>query len=234
MTRVVVLGTYDADAPLLYQVDLMQYLAACGHQPSTIVFKTGSAPRPEIPLNTIHRLDETRTVVQVTDFNDPGAIPVLHDLQADIFVYAGGRDLLRPGVLDAARLGCLGGHYGPLPAIRGMGTVEWSVLFDQPIVVTIQRMAAGVDTGDVVLQVPVALRADDTFTSIRDRCYFWTKAMLAVATRAVLQATVTLVPQRAEDGEQHYRLHGDLIDRAARKLATRLQAYADHPWSHRG
>jgi methionyl-tRNA formyltransferase len=233
MTHVAVLGTYDAEPAQIYQVDLVRYLAACGHEPATVVFKTGSAPRPDIPLHAVHPLDQKRAVVQVADFNDPAAIAVLRDLGADLFVYAGGRDILHTGVLTAASLGCIGGHYGPLPAIRGMGTVEWSVLSDQPIVVTIQRLARGVDTGDILLQAPVALRAGDTFTTIRDRCYFWTKVMLAIATRAVLQALINPVVQRQEDGEQYYRLHGDLAARAVKKLASRLERYAHHPWSHR-
>lgn len=233
MSRVAVLGTYDAEAPQLFGVDLMQYLAAHGHPPSAIVFRTGGAPRSDVPLNEVHAVDAERSVVQVTDFNDPAALPALRRLDADLFVYAGGRDLFREGVLGASRLGCLGGHYGPLPEIRGMGTVEWSVLNDRPIVVAIQRFSRGIDTGDIVLQAPVSLRADDTFTSIRERCYFWTKVMLAVATRAMLSESFTPTPQRAEDGEQYYRLHSDLLRVAERKLTRRLQAYAHHPWGQR-
>jgi len=233
MTRVAVLGTYNDTAPRLFEVDLMRYLAAHGHPPSTVVFRTGSTPRTDIPLNTIHSIEKGRSVVQVTDFNDPAAIPVLQQIGADLFVYAGGRDLLRGGVLEAARLGCLGGHYGPLPEIRGMGTVEWSVLTNRPIVVAIQRMSTGVDTGEVVLQAKVALRPNDTFTAIRSRCYYWTTVMLVIATRVVLQGTVAITPQRLEDGEQYYRLHPDVVALATRKLADRLKLYGNHPWTHR-
>jgi methionyl-tRNA formyltransferase len=231
MRRLAVLGTYNARPAQLFDVDLMRYLTAHGTPPSAIVFRTGGDARPDVPLNAVHAIDAGRSVVQVTDFNDPEAADVLRRLDADIFIYAGGRDLLREQVLDAARLGCLGGHYGPLPSIRGMGTVEWSVLNGQPIVVAIQRMSRGVDTGDIVMQAPVALRADDTFTSIRNRCYFWTKVMLAISARALLSGSITPAPQRVEDGEQYYRMHSDLNALAARKLADRLQAYHHHPWS---
>ena len=234
MTRVAVLGTYNTEASQLFGIDLMQYLAALGHPPSTIVFRTGTVPRPDVPLNTIHAVDEHRSVLQVTDLNDPAAVAALQKLGADLLVYAGGRDLLREGVLGASRLGCLGGHYGLLPEIRGMGTVEWSVLNDRPIVVAIQRFSRGIDTGDIVLQAPVALRPDDTFTTIRERCYFWTKVMLALATRAVLSESIVPTPQRIEDGQQYYRLHSDVLQLAVRKLTSRLRTYSHHPWGHRG
>ncbi len=233
MTRVAVLGTYNSKARHLFGIDLMRYLAAHGHPPSTIVFRTGAAPRTDIPLNTVHAIDDHRSVVQVTDFNDPAAVAALQHVGADLLVYAGGRDLLRDGVLEASRLGCLGAHYGPLPTIRGMGTVEWSVLNDRPIVVAIQRLSRGIDTGDIVLQAPVALRPDDTFTTIRDRCYFWTKVMLAIAARAVLNESIAPRPQRLEDGTQYYRLHPDIAALATRKLSARLQAYRRHPWAQR-
>jgi methionyl-tRNA formyltransferase len=233
MMRVAVLGTYNCSASQLFRIDLMRYLAAHGHTPAAIVFRTGAAPRTDVPLNTIHAIDQHRAVVQVTGFNDPEATDVLQRLGADLFVYAGGRDLLREGVLGAARLGCLGGHYGPLPEIRGMGTVEWSVLNNRPIVVAIQRLSRGVDTGDIVLQSTVALRPDDTFATIRERCYFWTKVMLAISTRAVLNASIAPSPQRVEDGAQYYRLHPDVQALAARKLSARLQAYRSHPWAQR-
>jgi len=87
MTRVAVIGTYNDTASRLFEVDLMRYLAAHGHPPSTVVFRTGSTPRHDVPLNTIHPIAKGRTVVQVTDFNDPAAISVLRQLGADLFVY---------------------------------------------------------------------------------------------------------------------------------------------------
>jgi methionyl-tRNA formyltransferase len=233
VTRVAVIGTYDASPAELFRVDLMQYLAAHGCPPSAIVFRTGGVPRADTPLNAVHDLGDGRSIVQVSRFDDPEAIATLQRLGVDLFVYAGGRDILRQGVLDAARLGCLGGHYGPLPAIRGMGTVEWSVLAGQPIVVAIQRMTRGIDTGDVVLQAPVGLRPDDTFATIRTRCYYWLKIMMAVAVRAVLADPTIATPQRDDAGQQYYRLHPDVLSVADRRLAERLRQYASHPWARR-
>ena len=231
MTRIGVIGTYDAAPADLFRVDLVQYLAAHGCPPSACVFRTAGAPRPGVPLNTIQRLGDGRSVVQVSRFDDAEAIAAMARLGVDLFVYAGGRDILRSGVLEAARLGCLGGHYGPLPAIRGMSTVEWSVLTGRPIVVAIQRMAPGVDTGDIVLQAPVALRPDDTFATIRNRCYYWLKVMMAVAARALVADPALATPQSLDAGQQYYRLHPDVASIAERRLAERLRHYGRHPWA---
>src|ERR1051326_6238683 len=97
MTRIAVLGTYNDAGPRLFEVDLIRYLNAHGCPPSTVVFRTGSTPRRDVPLNTIHTVANGRSVVQVNDFNDPAAISILEQLGADLFVYAGGRDLVRAG-----------------------------------------------------------------------------------------------------------------------------------------
>jgi len=218
MARVGVIGVYDADPAALVGVDLMRYLGALGHSPDAIVFRGSTSTRAGVPLNTPIPLGEDRTAVHVRDFNDPAAVSAMRALNVDVFVYAGGRDLLRQPVLDAAPRGCIGGHYGQLPAVRGMGTVEWSVLMRVPIVVTIQRLAAGVDLGDVLLQSTVPLRHDDTFASIRERCYFVTKVLLAIVVRGLFDGTVTPTPQDAAVGRQFFRLHPAVLAVAARSL----------------
>jgi methionyl-tRNA formyltransferase len=223
--RIAILGTFDADPPVLFNLDIVRYLAALDCAPSTIVFKTGSAPRPGLPLNVPVNAGPDRSVVQVGDFSSPVVANVLAQSRTDLIVYAGGRDLLRREVLAAARLGVIGGHYGELPFIRGMGTVEWSVLEEKRIVVAIQRLAAGVDAGDVLVQCQVPLDRADTFASIRERCYYITKVLLAIAARGLLTGSLRPKPQRIEDGSQFYRMHADVQQVAERLLREMLQKY---------
>jgi len=222
MPDVAVLGAYDAEAPLVFDVDLMQYLTAVGRTPSAVIFKTSPSFHSKAPFNTVIRLGERRSAIRVRDFNDPAAVAAMSSLGADLFVYAGGRDLLGASVLRAARLGCIGGHYGVLPEVRGMGTVEWSVIAGHPIAVTIQRMSEGVDTGDVLMQSQVPLSGSDDFRTIRDRCYFVTKVLLSITARGLLNGTIQPVPQNLSDGRQYFRLHPALQSFAERRLAKLL------------
>jgi hypothetical protein len=43
-----------------------QEVTACRDSPAAIVFRTGAAPRSDIPLNRVHAVDRYRSVVQVT------------------------------------------------------------------------------------------------------------------------------------------------------------------------
>lgn len=221
-TRLFVVGTFDQPASALFEVDLMRCLIDAGAPPAGIIYKRS---RPsENPDRPVEDGPDAlgRITIHVNDFNAPELIERIRALPADLLIYAGGRDLLRQPLLESARLGCLGGHYGRLPEMRGMGTPEWSVLLGQAPTVAIQRMTPGVDVGDVVMQAKVPLLAGDNFSSIRERSYYLTKTMLALAARRLLSDGVTGVPQAAGVGRQYFRLHAALHQRAERQLARVL------------
>ena len=170
-----VLGTYDQPTEALFDVDLMQWLAGAGVPVAGVVFKRSAVDRnPHVPA-PCDPLGDGRVCLHVRDFNDQATVSHLRALGPGLLIYAGGRDIFRQPLLDTAPLGMIGGHYGQLPQIRGMGTVEWSVMLGVPPTVAIQRISPGIDTGDILLQARVPLVALDTFTSIRDRSYFMTK-----------------------------------------------------------
>jgi methionyl-tRNA formyltransferase len=100
--------------------------------------------------------------------------------------------------------------------------VEWSTILGEAPTVAIQRISPGIDTGDVVMQAKVPLFPGDKFVAVRDRSYFMTKVMLAVAARRVLLDGITASPQRLGDGRQYYRLHPDLQPYAQRALQRML------------
>ncbi len=226
MAKIFIVGTYDCTLESLLQVDLMQYFERLSLSVSGVLYKTsnGVAPRRGPSPQKIEW--KNCTTIWTEDFNDPNTVKELAACQPDLLIYAGGRDILRQPLLDAARLGCLGGHYGELPTIRGMGTVEWSVLSGIEPAVAIQRIDAGIDTGDIVMQAKVPLVKDDTFTDIRDRSYAMTKMMLALAAEQLLSGKARPVMQDKEQGRQYFRMHPAILDVAVEKLSKRLsQAY---------
>jgi methionyl-tRNA formyltransferase len=219
-----VLGTYDQPTAALFDVDLMQWLAGAGVPVAGVVFKRSVVDRnPHVPA-PCDPYGDGRLCVHVKDFNDEATVSHLRALGPDLLIYAGGRDILRQPLLDAARLGIIGGHYGQLPQMRGMGTVEWSVMLGVPPTVAIQRIGPGIDTGDMILQARVPLVASDTFTSIRDRSYFMTKVMLVLAARRILDGELAPTPQPAAAGRQYYRLHSALQRHANHSLQQLLAA----------
>ena len=104
MFKVGVIGSYDCTYPMqLFDIDLMQMLAQCGVAPCAVIFK----PSNKLPFadNKIKKLNSCHSVIQTTDFNAPACVAAIKKLDLDLLVYAGGRDILRAPLLDAAKQG---------------------------------------------------------------------------------------------------------------------------------
>jgi methionyl-tRNA formyltransferase len=82
-----------------------------------------------------------------------------------LVVSHGYRIILRADVLDRLPDRVINLHISLLPFNRGADPVLWSVLEDTPRGVSIHYIDAGVDTGDLIAQRPVALSDDDTLAT---------------------------------------------------------------------
>jgi len=61
-------------------------------------------------------------------------------------------------------------HYGPLPRYRGMATVNWAILNEEPqTAVTIHTITQGTDEGRILYQQSVPILADDTVGDLYER-----------------------------------------------------------------
>lgn len=219
--KVAVIGTYDMQPSQLFNVDLMQYLQKAGISPYIVVYRTSQMSEKKRSPKLIS-VGENQQVIKTYDFNDPDCVQILQLLQPDLLIYAGGLNILHASLLTTARLGCLGGHYGFLPTIRGMATVEWSVIYDIEPTVAIQRMKPGVDTGDIIMQQAVPLKKNDNFKSIKKRSYEITKKMLVQCAKKLLEDNSIGTTQNLAKGKQYYRMHPWVRAIAKKKLADLL------------
>ena len=114
-------------------------------------------PRAELALRRRVRAALAR-VVTVPDIHAPSILEQVRLLSADLgLVY--GAPVLKPQLFEIPAFGTLGIHHGKLPRYRGMKTTFWAMLNgEQTAGVTIQKINAGVDTGDVVCAGEVPLQ----------------------------------------------------------------------------
>jgi methionyl-tRNA formyltransferase len=93
----------------------------------------------------------------VEDIHAPEVIDRVAALEPDLgAVY--GSPILRPELFEKPRLGTLGIHHGKLPEYRGNKTTFWAMYNGEGEAgVTIQKINAGLDTGEIVLQGTVGI-----------------------------------------------------------------------------
>jgi len=111
-----------------------------------------------------------RQVFRVRDLSSPEAVATLERLSPDIGV-VGCAGILRPEVFGAFRLGVLNIHPGITPDFRGRSPMEWAILEEASLGVTLHFIDEGVDTGPVVRQREVSVQRGDDFRTLYDRAY---------------------------------------------------------------
>jgi folate-dependent phosphoribosylglycinamide formyltransferase PurN len=119
-----------------------------------------SQPRVETELNRTMAWLSDR-VHYVPDIHAEEVLGDVRSLKPDLgLVY--GSPILKPELFEIPRLGTLGIHHGKVPEYRGKKTTFWAMYNGEETAgVTIQKVNAGLDTGDIVKQgeVPIGRRS---------------------------------------------------------------------------
>lgn len=144
----------------------------------------------------------------------------LKALNADVMVVAAYGLILPQVVLDTPKYGCLNIHGSLLPRWRGAAPIQRAIATgDIETGVTIMKMAAGLDTGDMMYKTLCPISAEDTSASLHDKLAL----QGAEAIVAVLESEQTL---------QHYLEIREVQDESLTVYAHKLsKAEAQIDWT---
>jgi methionyl-tRNA formyltransferase len=109
------------------------------------------------------------TEASVVRATDPLGQAFLDSTAADFLVSYGYRHILRQDVLDRFPERAVNLHISLLPWNRGADPNTWSFADDTPKGVTIHRIDAGVDTGEILFQARVQHARTDTLATSYQR-----------------------------------------------------------------
>lgn len=109
-------------------------------------------------------------VLQPAKAREEQFIAGLGKLQPDLIAVAAFGQILPQPILDLPRWGCLNVHTSLLPKYRGAAPIQAALLNgDSETGVTIMKMDAGLDTGDILTQRATPIRDDDNAATLHDR-----------------------------------------------------------------
>jgi folate-dependent phosphoribosylglycinamide formyltransferase PurN len=157
--------------------------------------------------------------IVVSDLNGPRSVAVLKDAEVDLLVYSGG-GILRPNLLAVPARGTLNAHSGPLPGIRGMNALEWSLLLSVTPGITIHFIDAGVDTGPILRFLPIPVQPHDTIPSLRGKAALLGVSALLEAVDNVETLARQARNQSLEQGKQYFVMHPRLKQLAEQRIST--------------
>ena len=136
-------------------------------------------------------------------------------------------------VLEAARLGPINVHASLLPRHRGAAPVEGAILVGDPESgVTIMRITEQMDAGPILLQRAIALAADETQGSLKEK-------LAALGAHALIEALALLGRGELPETPQQENLatytapvkkHAALIDWSGAAALIERMVRAYNPW----
>lgn len=166
--RIVFMGTPD------FSVGTLRALAEAGHQIVGVVSQPdkprgrGKALAPTPVKEEALRLG--LPVYQPARVREEGFVQTLRELEPDVIVVVAFGQIIPESILSLAPLGCINVHASLLPGYRGAAPIQWAVINgEEKSGVTIMRMDAGLDTGDMISRVEVPLSEEETGGSLFDK-----------------------------------------------------------------
>ncbi|MCM1120633.1 MAG: methionyl-tRNA formyltransferase [bacterium] len=166
--RIVFMGTPE------YAVGALEALIQAGHEIAAVVTqpdkargRSGSLQSPPVKLCAVkHGIP----VLQPERVRRPEAVEQLRAFGAEVFVVAAFGQILSQELLDMPAYGCLNIHASLLPKYRGASPIQHVIIEgEEKTGITIMRMDAGIDTGDILYQKELGIERQDTYSSLYEK-----------------------------------------------------------------
>ncbi len=234
--RVVFMGTPD------FAVGTLEAICDAGYEVAGVVTQPDKAKgrSKELVPTPVKAAALARglNVFQPVKIRDAQAIEAVRQMKPDVIVVVAFGQIIPQEILDMAPYGCLNVHASLLPAYRGAAPIQWAVLNgDEESGVTIMRMDAGLDTGDMIAKKVVKLAADETSGSLFDRLSAEGAKLLVETLPSVFDGTAVYEKQPEESttpyagmiqkkmGEINWNDSAEKIERLVRGMNPWPSAY---------
>lgn len=229
--RIVFMGTPDFAVPSL------KALVDAGYE------ICGVFTQPDKPKNRGMKLQQSPvkecalelglSVYQPAKMRDGEALAALQAMNPELIAVAAYGKILPVDILDLPRLGCINVHSSLLPKYRGAAPINWAILNGEDETgVTIQRMAEGVDTGDILAQAKTPIDINENAAQLFDRLARMGAELLVEAVAQLEAGTAKAVPQdesRASHASMLSREQSAMDwTRTARQLHDQVRGL--YPW----
>ena len=197
--QIIFMGTPEIACPALQALlDAPQFnvvaVVTQPDQPKGRGLKLQPSPVKEIALR------ENLPVLQPERARNEDFIQELRQLQPDLIAVTAYGQILPQSILDLPRFGCVNVHTSLLPRYRGAAPIQWAILNgDAETGVTIMKMDAGMDTGDIFAQERTLIQPTDDAQTLHDRLGRLGADLLARTIPDYVSGKIQPQPQPAED-----------------------------------
>jgi methionyl-tRNA formyltransferase len=120
----------------------------------------------------------------------------LAELAPEAIIVVGYGRIIPQWMIDLPRFGNLNLHASLLPKYRGAAPIQWAIAEGESVTgVTIMRIDAGLDTGDILLQRELAIEDEDTAETLAPRLAALGANLMVEALNSLEAGTIQSTPQ---------------------------------------
>lgn len=166
--KIIFMGTPD------FAASALEKIVEAGHE-ITLVVTQPDKPKGrsgELQVSDVKAcaLKHGFPVFQPERIKLPENVVYLKNYEADIYVVAAFGQILSQEILDIPKFGCVNIHASLLPKYRGAAPIQQAIIDGEKTTgVTIMQMAAGMDTGDILLQREIPIDDNETGGGLFDK-----------------------------------------------------------------
>lgn len=176
-------------------------------------------------------------IIQPRRLKEEEAMQQLHSWAPDLIIVVAYGQILRQEVLDLPRYGCINVHASLLPRWRGAAPIQAALLNgDQETGITIMKMDAGMDTGDILSQTSIPILPNDDASTLSQTLSHLGADLLMTTLPRYLLGEITSQPQdhaqatyapkiEKTDGELNFHLPANVLERQVRAYNPWPAAY---------
>jgi methionyl-tRNA formyltransferase len=229
--RIVFIGTGEIGVPTLQALLNSEHeVVGVVTQPDKPVGREQQIEAPPIKKTVA---ETAILILQPARIKDQSSISQIRALRPDMIVVMAYGQILPREVLEIPRLACLNLHASLLPRWRGAAPIQAAIAAgDRETGITVMYMDEGLDTGDILLQRTIEIRADETGGSLHDRLAQIAPKPLLESLRLLSAGKAPRISQdkaRATYAPKLKREHGKIDwSESAEAIERKIRAY--NPW----
>ena len=178
-------------------------------------------------------------ILQPAKAGDEKFVSELRELKPDLIVVVAYGQILPQSILDLPKFGCLNLHTSLLPKYRGASPIQSAILNGETETgVTIMKMDAGLDTGEILSQARTPILPEDNSQTLHDRLAQLGAELLVETIPDYVAGKILPKPQPAEGASYAAKIKKEdgKIDwsEPAEKILNRLRAFTPWPGAFTG
>ena len=199
--RILFMGTPDFALPTL------KALCESEHEVVGVVTKIdtpkGRGHHLTPPPIKVYAIEQNIPVYQPNTLKGEEFAAVLEELDPEMIVVVAFGKILPQNVLDYPKYGCVNVHGSLLPEYRGAAPMQRAIIDGKKVTgITTMLMAAGLDTGDMLLKAEVEIGENDNFEVIHDRLSEVGAELLMETVEGLYAGEIT--PEKQDDSLSTY------------------------------